>query len=348
MGNSSIHIENGYASYMSHNDRSRQTANSIFTDEENEIWNTAYEAFKSYLDELKIRIQKYTNRTGKKLHPSTITHLSAVVNLNAHHRMKDLQKISDHLEKKFGTKVFQMAIHRDEGHIDSNGKVQKNYHAHIEFLGLDNEGKAIKRTLKRRQLIELQTEVAQLLNMKRGINYTKERKKRPKRLGTYEYKYHKKKEEEKVQGFRRALQRKNKEKETYVSSLTKRANELLNYHLEKRTAYFKEVYEKEQQKSCDLQKKIKELEEKIKLTNEEYRVMVTMADRYLPAQIYEDIRNLSSIKLTTEQEDEIERLKKDNVRLQEEVIEGQSKIEKLKNSLKSDEVVKTKTYTMNM
>jgi len=190
MAISSIHIEKGNLSFCFHNDRTKPTANSIFDDEKNEVDKNALEAIELYRKELERRMKAYTKRTGKKLQKNTITHLSAIVNLNKEHALEEVKKVADFLEETLGTKVFQIAIHRDEGHMDENGKMIKNYHAHIEFLGIDQEGRSIRRKLTRGYLINLQTQIANILQMQRGTNYTKERKKRPKRLDTYEYKEH--------------------------------------------------------------------------------------------------------------------------------------------------------------
>ena len=195
---SSIHIEQGKLGYLFHNDRTKQTANSIFSTENNEYDNDAKTALEIYRQELQKRTQAYTRRTGKKLPKNTITHLSAIVNLDERHTLQDVEKIAEYLEKKFDTKVFQIAVHKDEGYVDENGTPHINYHAHIEFMGLKSDGKSIKKHIKRKDLIELQTQVAKILQMERGINYTAERKKRPKRLDTYEYKEHARRQAEKT------------------------------------------------------------------------------------------------------------------------------------------------------
>lgn len=196
MAKSSIHIAGGNSGYLKHNDRSKHTENVIFDDEQNEINNNSDEAFKIYRSELKTRTEAYLKNhpTRKKLHSKTLTHLSAIVNFNKDHTMDDLQKVAKYLEDTLDTKVFQIAMHKDEGHIDEDGNAIKNYHAHIEFMGLDSTGASVRRKLDRKYLIELQDKVAELLKMERGINYTKEQKPRPKRLDTYEFKEMKKKE----------------------------------------------------------------------------------------------------------------------------------------------------------
>jgi len=192
MAKSSIHIASGKAGYLSHNDRSLKTNNSIFNDEPNEYTNNNKEAFSIYRKELSDRTKAYLdNHTSrKKLHSKTITHLSAIVNLNQHHTLEDMQQLIEYLETSLDTKVFQVAIHRDEGHI-KDGKDIKNYHAHIEFMGIDSKGSSIRRKLTKQYLKNLQTETANILGMERGVKNSK-----AKRLDTYEFKKHKEKEEQ--------------------------------------------------------------------------------------------------------------------------------------------------------
>lgn len=189
MATSSIHIANGAGGYFAHNSREQETVNSIFKDEPNFCSCSKDEAFKIYKAELETRTQAYlaNHPTRKKLHAKTTTHLSAIVNFNKKHTPQDIKRVCDYLEKRFDTKVIQYSMHRDEGWED-NGVPVKNYHAHIEFMGLDSEGASVRQKLKRKELIELQTDVAKLLGMKRGTNYTAEQKPRPKRLDTYEFK----------------------------------------------------------------------------------------------------------------------------------------------------------------
>jgi len=191
MAQSSIHIEKGHAGFLTHNDRSRPTKNTIFHDEKNEIFNDSKEAFKIYRDELQKRSEAYTQKTKQKLQKNAITHLSAIVNLNANHTLEDLKPLISHLETELDTKVFQVAIHRDEGHIKTDTKEPiKNYHAHIEFMGLDSQGSSVRRKLTKKFLSDLQTKTAELLQMERGRKHS-----RAKRLDTYEFKNHKQREQ---------------------------------------------------------------------------------------------------------------------------------------------------------
>ena len=222
---SSIHIQKTSAGSVHHNSRENFSHSVVFTDEKNELLNNAKESFTIYRDELKIRSEAYSNSTGQKLQSRAVTQLSAVINLEQHHTMKDLEKIKTYLEKEFDTKVFQMAIHRDEGKLKEkttgnylvsgtdfflnpkdnkhyydkkytkplnldNYTIEKNYHAHIEMMGLKSDGKAIRQDMNRFKLSKLQDFVAESLQMQRGKNYLID--KSSKRLDTHEFKQAKK------------------------------------------------------------------------------------------------------------------------------------------------------------
>ena len=214
MAKSSIHIQRAVDGSVGHNSREHFSYSVVFVDdgEQNECTHSVDEAYKIYRAELKERTQAYENRTGQKLQKSAVTQLSAIINLEQHHTLKDLESIKKHLEKTFGTKVYQMAIHRDEGKLISkidgtelySGKdfflnpenkkfyfdkqftkeidlkdyeIQKNYHAHIEMMGLDNDGNAIRQKMNKTVLKQMQTFVAKELKMERGkenISYSQD------------------------------------------------------------------------------------------------------------------------------------------------------------------------------
>jgi hypothetical protein len=259
---SSIHIEKAKPGEFFHNDRTKPTANSIFSTENNYYNLDALKAIELYRKDIKEKTKKYTERTGRSLHKNTITLLSAIVNLDKQHTQEDLEKICKYLEESLGTKIYQYAIHRDEGFIDEEtGEKHINYHAHILFSGLDIEGRSIRKKLIRSYLIKLQDEVAKILKMKRGINYTKERKKRPKRLDTYEYKEHAKRTYQKLQPILKEKEQLKKENEKLKNELAKvkdlkEENKRLREEL-KRLGAIRQDYAK-------LEQFIKELKEQVK------------------------------------------------------------------------------------
>ncbi len=224
---SSIHIQKGNVYFILHSVRGNDSYSVVFKDEKNEYLYNKEIALKLFRNELKKRELAYNKRTKKKLPKNTAILLSAIVNLYPTHTLQDVKKIADYLEKSLNTKVVSVAIHRDEGKlvkkdtgeeffsgvdfilnpldnklywVDENKKlldpvnlddfeIVKNYHCHIEFLGLDSNGVAIKRNkLNKYYLSKLQTFVAYTLKMERGFNYYKTKTKAPKRLDVKNFK----------------------------------------------------------------------------------------------------------------------------------------------------------------
>lgn len=98
---------------------------------------------------------------------------SLVVNLKESSTMQDLETLSKHFNDKYGFQCYQIAIHRDEGHINEQGKKVINHHAHLEFITLDKEtGKNRFRGefVTPKGLRIVQDEVAEILQMKRGVD----------------------------------------------------------------------------------------------------------------------------------------------------------------------------------
>lgn len=130
-----------------------------------------YEALKLKEQIIENAKEAYTKNTKQKFQAKSYK-WSAVVNIKSNTTMQDLERLAEHFEKKYGFQCYQIAIHRDEGYIE-NGEKHINHHAHLEFITLDkNTGK----NMYRRELIspkilrQIQTEVAEILNMERGVD----------------------------------------------------------------------------------------------------------------------------------------------------------------------------------
>ncbi|WP_233702839.1 mobilization protein [Helicobacter felis] len=96
---------------------------------------------------------------------------SAVVNLKPDSTMQDLERLTERLKERYGFQCYQIAIHRDEGHVDDEGKEHINHHAHLEFVTLhESTGKSMfrKGLITREVMSEIQTLTALVLQMKRG------------------------------------------------------------------------------------------------------------------------------------------------------------------------------------
>lgn len=136
----------------------------------------------------------YTSRTGQRFQAKTYE-WSAVCNIKPDTTMDDLKRLAQHFSDEYGFQCYQIAIHRDEGHIDEDGKEQINHHAHLEFITLDkNTGvNCFKmRDFPKSKMREIQSEVSQILQMQRG-----EDKRKSGRQRTEPRQYAKQKEAEK-------------------------------------------------------------------------------------------------------------------------------------------------------
>lgn len=138
--------------------------------------------------------ETYTSRTGQRFQAKTYE-WSAVCNIKPDTTMDDLKRLAQHFSDEYGFQCYQIAIHRDEGHIDEDGKEQINHHAHLEFITLDkNTGvNCFKmRDFPKSKMREIQSKVSQILQMQRG-----EDKRKSGRQRTEPRQYAKQKEAEK-------------------------------------------------------------------------------------------------------------------------------------------------------
>ena len=114
-------------------------------------------------------INTYKTRTNRAFHAKTYE-WSAVCNIKDSTTMQDLEKLTEHFFIKYGFQCYQIAIHRDEGHINEQGEKVINHHAHLEFITLDKEtGRNRQRELSPSVLRQIQDEVAEILGMERGV-----------------------------------------------------------------------------------------------------------------------------------------------------------------------------------
>ncbi|WP_152055469.1 hypothetical protein [Aliarcobacter butzleri] len=169
MAKSSINILKNCAGF-SHNDRSEKKQPEYFLPvefrKENEFDRNSIEAEKLLNEYIKEAKENYKKETGQKFQ-GRVLNFEAVVNLNQNHTMEDLKKLNENIEKEFGFRAVQTAIHRDEGHI-KDGRPIYNYHAHIVFCNLDKNGKTLLKNMTKSDLSKLQDLVSDNLQMERG------------------------------------------------------------------------------------------------------------------------------------------------------------------------------------
>lgn len=124
------------------------------------------------LHEEQMEIRKQNHSRGKA--PNFNDSLwEAVINLEERHSLTDVKKVAEHIRRKYKLTPYAVAVHRDEGYTDkTTGKTKYNYHAHVMFYTVC-EGKSQMRTVGKKGLSSMQTEVANILHMERGKENSK-------------------------------------------------------------------------------------------------------------------------------------------------------------------------------
>ena len=253
------------------------------------------------LHEQQIALRRKNHSRGKA--PSLDDNLwEAVINLEEQHSIADVKRVAEHIRQKYKLTPYAVAIHRDEGHKTSNGEIKYNYHAHVMFYTVSN-GLAQMRTVGKKGLSSMQSEVAELLHMQRGQEHSQ-----AKRLDHQQY---------------RAV---------------KRAED----SLKQETAHWKSLYEqapvKTQKELNELKSKIrKQMIEQGGFSAQDYRALNQLITDYKNAfklgetvtvsEVIEDIyqRLKASVKLKTEND----RLTSENKKLTNKLAELQKKVETL-------------------
>ncbi|MDC8107123.1 hypothetical protein MTQ00_21780 [Chryseobacterium sp. B21-037] len=93
----------------------------------NEYW------LEEKLSERSHKIEDYCKkRSGRKLQKNAMPIREAVVVIKEDTTMQDLHYLSKRLEEQLRIRIFQIAVHKDEGHFDKETKEWKpNCHAHL-------------------------------------------------------------------------------------------------------------------------------------------------------------------------------------------------------------------------
>lgn len=209
MAKSSIKYQKATSHLKKHNGREDEPSYLLpqeFRTEPNVKWEAEISAKDFFVSEV-----AKTNRKGGRIPKFENSHWEAVLNLNDDHGLTDCQAVAEHIEKKFNIKCHSIYIHKDEGHLrhketgkelsggidyyTKNGvsyyiKDKKktnepldlseyepiyNYHAHLEFTTYKDKKQNWQQGLVRPKLMQLQSEVAEILKMERGETNTKKR-----------------------------------------------------------------------------------------------------------------------------------------------------------------------------
>ena len=118
-----------------------------------------------------IKIENYCKeKSGRKLQKNAMPIREAVVVIKEDTTMLELQNLANKLQEELRIRIFQIAIHKDEGHYDKETKEWKpNYHAHLVADWQDLEtGKTLKH--QSFHYSKMQDIAAECLEMERGVS----------------------------------------------------------------------------------------------------------------------------------------------------------------------------------
>lgn len=139
------------------------------------------------------KIESYCKeKSGRKLQKNAMPVREAVVVIKENTTIQDLHNLSKRLEEELKIRIFQIAIHKDEGHYDKDTKEWKpNYHAH---LVADWQDLQTGKTLKHQSFhySKMQDLAAECLEMERDVSGSLAR------LEAVEFKIKKKEEDLKI------------------------------------------------------------------------------------------------------------------------------------------------------
>ena len=166
-----LHIIESKTNNLIHNDR---TVSPSYLLQENslgvEVNRSSKEAEELFNELFEEASTNYIKRTHQKIQAQNIK-WSGVLLIKETTTMQDIERLVDILYKKFGWQCYQIAIHRDEGHVDILTKeTVYNLHAHLEFFMLNKKGIYCykKREFGKKVMSQIQTLVANELGMERG------------------------------------------------------------------------------------------------------------------------------------------------------------------------------------
>lgn len=142
---------------------------------------------KSYIED----DYKANSYRGRKIQKHTNIFREAVVNLNPDTSLDQIKNLTTMLNKEFGITTLSAHIHEDEGYINRYGKFVQNRHLQIQTTWYQfGQGKFWRP--KQKDLSELQTRIAEVLDMERGLTW-EERKElgisKATRLSQYLYRF---------------------------------------------------------------------------------------------------------------------------------------------------------------
>ena len=277
MAISSIHFKRcDYHFQTEHNSRNTDNEPTYLLDKQyrkSNEWLELNNAVDLHEQQKIIRKQKHSRGKMPELKDST---WDAVVNLNSNHTIEDLKKVAEHIQKQYHLTPCSLAVHRDEGYRTEDGRTHYNLHGHIVFYTVDN-GISQMRKINRTVLRNIQTEVADILQMERGQENSKKT-----RLEHKQYREMKRALENQEKEFLAATDKLIEDgelipKETVKKMIEEQRKKWIaeQNHVKEDYKELRKLADKQYRTIEELNKKIEELDSTIKQVNKKYNALVS-------------------------------------------------------------------------
>lgn len=298
--------------------------------QENSYWNCGKSDREIYNEQRAIYDEAKKGRGKRPSYENCVW--EAVVNFNAEHTLEDMKKVAEHIAEKFNIIPTRIAMHRDEGHLNSSGEVVYNYHAHLNFVTLKDAQQNWTVSKTKNKLSDLQTEVAEILGMERG-----KFKSEAKRLDHKQYRVEAKAREQEAQKQEKLLQELQGVKNELEAEKVSKAE--IKSEFEKLRQESKgKGYEKEFYQALSSEKK-KALEN-IKTKQELERVSQDFKDKHTTKSFFKQKTDYEAIaqkqsEIILEQAEQLETYKEAYKELEAENKGLKAYIEKIKGTLKN-------------
>lgn len=130
----------------------------------NEHWTSDDKSLRQHFEDIKILVKQ---KTGRSLQKKATPIREGVIVIQENTKMSQIRAFSEEIYRKWGISTLQIHIHRDEGYMKQKNNIKLNLHAHIVLDFTNHQtGRSIK--LNRYDMIEMQSILANCLNMQRG------------------------------------------------------------------------------------------------------------------------------------------------------------------------------------
>jgi len=131
---------------------------------QNDFWQIS-QTLQERFNEIKALVKE---KTGRKMQAKATPLHEGVVVIKNDTTMDELKELARRFQERFGFQTIQIAIHKDEGHFDEEGKWKSNLHAHMVFDWYNHKtGKSIRTT--KADASKMQDICAEVLGMERGV-----------------------------------------------------------------------------------------------------------------------------------------------------------------------------------